>query len=168
MAFELRDVVGYEGLYRVTSDGRVFRAAATPRMEKAYPAGSELTQGANAKGYMRVGLRKDGKTRTRPVHQLVLEAFVGPRPPDLVGRHLDDNKSNNCADNLIWGTQAENVQDSVRNGTQVNARKTHCPANHRYDEANTRWVAVNGVPRTGRACRKCDLIRYHQKKGRAA
>lgn len=50
------------------------------------------------------------KKKTYKVHQLVCEAFHGPRPsPRHVVMHLDDNPLNNCADNLKWGTQKENL-----------------------------------------------------------
>jgi hypothetical protein len=43
-------------------------------------------------------------------------------------------------DRLTYGTRKENAQDRVLNGTDNNARKTHCPACELpYDEANTYW-----------------------------
>ena len=66
----------------------------------------------------------------RKVHHLVLEAFVGPRPSGHVGRHLDDDRSNNTRANLAWGTQARNVEDMVRNGGHWNTRKTACKRGH--------------------------------------
>ena len=50
------------------------------------------------------------------VHILVLEAFVGPKPKGFDTRHLDDNKTNNCVENLCWGTRSENIADAIRNG----------------------------------------------------
>lgn len=54
--------------------------------------------------------------RNRKVHQLVLEAFVGPRPDGAVTRHLNDIPDDNRVENLVWGTPRENVRDAVRNG----------------------------------------------------
>lgn len=46
----------------------------------------------------------------RKVHQLVCEAFHGPKPfPEAVVIHLDENAHNNCPENLKWGTQKENL-----------------------------------------------------------
>lgn len=56
--------------------------------------------------------RVGGKNRQAPrkVHQLVCEAFHGPKPfPDAVVIHLDENALNNRAENLKWGTQKENL-----------------------------------------------------------
>jgi hypothetical protein len=47
-------------------------------------------------------------------HQLVLEAFVGPRPAGKEARHLDCDPCHNQLVNLAWGTRAENVEDSRR------------------------------------------------------
>jgi hypothetical protein len=56
--------------------------------------------------------RDDGRTRQAPrkVHQLVCEAFHGPKPFDgAVVIHIDENALNNRADNLRWETQKENL-----------------------------------------------------------
>ena len=52
------------------------------------------------------------------IHTLVLEAFVGPCPPGMVGRHYPDrDPANNALANLSWGTPSQNVQDSLEHGT---------------------------------------------------
>ena len=56
--------------------------------------------------------RDDAAARQSPrkVHQLVCEAFHGPKPfPEAVVIHLDEDALNNRADNLKWGTQKENL-----------------------------------------------------------
>lgn len=106
---------------------------------------------------LRVRLDRGGYPRIshkgiwRPVHQLVLETFAGPCPPGELARHLNDIKTDNrWPENLCWGTPAENSADAVRNGNHPNAAKTHCPADHPYDDANT-YVRPGGQ----RACRAC-------------
>ena len=51
------------------------------------------------------------------VARLVAEAFLGDPPP---GRplvlHYDDDRRNNCVDNLRWGDHSDNFWDAVRNG----------------------------------------------------
>lgn len=51
------------------------------------------------------------------LHHVVAEVFIGPRPSGMQVRHLDDVRSNNRPTNLSYGTQAENIADSLRNGT---------------------------------------------------
>lgn len=75
--------------------------------------------GARAGGHMVVKPRKAvGRTASVQVllHRLVMEAFVGPRPPGMVIRHLDGNPRNNRLDNLAYGTPAENSADMIRHG----------------------------------------------------
>ena len=52
------------------------------------------------------------------VHRLVLEAFVGPCPPGMQGRHFPKrNPGNNRLSNLRWGTPAQNSADRYVHGT---------------------------------------------------
>lgn len=57
--------------------------------------------------YMNVSTRFYGNLK---IHQLVCEAFHGPRPfPKAVVIHLDEDGTNNKESNLKWGTQKENL-----------------------------------------------------------
>ena len=108
---EWRAVPGYEGLYQVSSWGRVL---SLPR--KSTQGGIRKLQ-TNSKGYQYVALCKDGVVRTHSVHELVAAAFYGPRPAWAeVIRHLDDDPSHNHADNLTYGTFSENMFDRGRHG----------------------------------------------------
>jgi len=63
-------------------------------------------------GYLRVRL---GKRRRRPIHLLVLQHFIGPRPKGYVGCHKNDIRTDNRLDNLYWGTYADNRIDAILN-----------------------------------------------------
>ena len=71
--------------------------------------------------YLRVGIKNSvtNKQDTRRVHQVVLEAFVGPCPTDHVVMHLDDDPSNNALTNLRYGTPQDNLDDMVAKGRSV-------------------------------------------------
>ena len=57
--------------------------------------------------YLAIWTRRFGNLK---VHQLVCEAFHGPKPfPGAVVMHADENALNNSAGNLSWGTQKENL-----------------------------------------------------------
>lgn len=58
--------------------------------------------------YLSVGVTIGGKRRTKRVHALVAEAFLGPRPPGAEVNHKDCNRLNNRAVNLEWTTRAAN------------------------------------------------------------
>ncbi|MET8378015.1 NUMOD4 motif-containing HNH endonuclease [Streptomyces microflavus] len=152
-AEEWRQIAGYEGLYDVSNLGRV-------RSWSRLKRGAALRPLPNQQGYLSVALCSAGRVKYRKIHQLVLEAFVGPRPAGNVGRHLDGNLTNNVAGNLAWGTHSENMADCLKHGTHPEARKTHCPAGHEYSPENT-VVRVNGK----RRCRACQRERAGYKGG---
>lgn len=54
---------------------------------------------------------------------LVLEAFVGPRPPGLDGCHNDGNKLNNSLSNLRWATRKDNMADARTHGTDARGER---------------------------------------------
>lgn len=82
--------------YEVSSRGRVRSLwRKKPHVLKPVPDG---------RGYLRVSL--SGKWHR--IHNLVLTAFVGPRPKGAVGMHLDGNPRNNRLENLMWGSWSEN------------------------------------------------------------
>lgn len=65
------------------------------------------------KGYLYIGLRRNGTKHTYRIHRLVLLAFIGPRPPEAVSRHQDGIRTHNHWTNLIWGTHQENMDDMI-------------------------------------------------------
>jgi hypothetical protein len=154
-----RPVRGYEGKYEVSDLGRVrsiARTVQTSTGQRRY-AGRILSPGTRTGGHHFVILpaRRIGfPRRNAAIHQLVLEAFVGARPPGMEACHADDNKANNRLSNLRWDTRRENTLDRVRNGIHHLANKTACPKGHEYSEENT-YITTSG----GRACRACISMR---------
>ena len=112
-----RPVVGFEGIYEVSDLGRVrslrFRNKQTDRV-RAEP--KILALWTHCKVYCGVTLRRDGKSISRLVHQLVLEAFVGPRPPGTESAHGPAGPSVNRPSNLRWATSKENTADIIAAG----------------------------------------------------
>ena len=101
----MRDVKGYEGLYAVTSCGKVW----------SYMSQKFLTPFNNARGYLKVGLFKNGKVKNFYVHRLVTDAYL-PNPDNLPQvNHKDENKANNCLQNLEWCDAKYNSNYGTRN-----------------------------------------------------
>lgn len=102
-----------EGLY-ATIDGQIVRL----RGDKVVPLAAywAWTNGrVKSCRYLRVDVAQPDGSRWRPrVHSLIALAWLGPRPPGAVLRHLDDNRANNRPDNLAHGTQGENMTDPAR------------------------------------------------------
>ncbi len=144
-------VIDYEGLYLVSDLGRV---RSLPRNTTS---GRILKQHADDVGRLDVKLSKNGVEKTRRVHQLVAEAFIGPCPPGQEVRHLDDDPSNNCLANLAYGTSKQNKADMLRNHGHYKDAITHCPQDHAYTPENT----YHGPK--GRECRKCHSERSRER-----
>lgn len=68
-------------------------------------------------GYIRWVAVVDGKKAKITLHVAVCTAFHGGRPADNVVRHLNSNRLDNRAENLMWGTVRENIQDQIDAGT---------------------------------------------------
>ena len=119
MTEEWREVVGFE-CYLVSSFGRVRSVNNSKGSRIKISCGILKTSIQKCgKTYVRarVTLRKNGRTYYCFVHKLVMDAFIGPRPRGLVTRHLNGNALDNRVVNLIYGTQLENVHDSMAHGT---------------------------------------------------
>lgn len=98
-------IKGYEGLYVVTSDGTII----------GLKSGKELKP-MNMRGYLRVKLYKNAKSKTHSIHRLVASAFIPNDQGKEQVNHIDGNKSNNNVSNLEWVTQSENQIHAYLNG----------------------------------------------------
>ena len=130
-----KDVLGYEGYYRVSDAGHV---RSLSRKSSGGRAGIRLYKGRMLKivlnhgshGYPVVSLSKKGKVSTRGVHTLVLEAFLGPCPKGKEACHFPDRDvTNNNLSNLRWDTPKANASDRnfhgmTSRGWKVSASKT--------------------------------------------
>ena len=102
-----KDVVGFEGLYKVSNFGRVVSI-----QYHGKPNWRLLSQN-DMNGYKSVKLRdwKHGITKTPKVHILVAQAFI----PNVENKpfidHKDGNKYHNYVENLHWVTHDENVHN---------------------------------------------------------
>ena len=108
-------------------------------------------------GYRYVALFYDDQKRRRPVHQLVAEAFIGPRPPGLHVCHNDGDPANNQPSNLRYDTPSENSYDTVRHGHHRGASATHCKRGHEFAT-----YAVYEPNYNRRYCGRCSRLRRHR------
>lgn len=105
-----KDVVGYEGVYQVSSYGRVKRIGAAPGAQ----VGRILKLQFNpSNGGMQVRLCWHSKHTTEKVHRLVAEAFLDkPTPEHNEVNHKNGNRKDNRVENLEWVTRSENIRHS--------------------------------------------------------
>ena len=102
---EWRPVKDFEGLYEVSSCGKV-------RNRKGLIMKTRFTP------YERIILTKEGRTFTKYVHRLVAEAFIdNPNNYCVVCHKIALSQGGtNSVENLYWGTVEQNIRDMVRDG----------------------------------------------------
>lgn len=130
----------WEGLYEVSSAGRV-RSVRRKIILKSGDSGHC--------GHQAVVLSDSPRRVKRYVHHLVLEAFLGPRPPGMVSRHLNGDSSDNSAPNLRWGTHEENYADQRRHGTANMGERNGRAKLTRSDVLSIRRLRSTGYTASG-------------------
>lgn len=102
-----KDIPDYEGLYQISNYGRV---KSLPRQYKKRFINKEIIKVPTKlpKGYLKVGLSKNGKVKYYFIHRLVAEMFINKVDGKECVNHKDCNPSNNRVDNLEWCNHIEN------------------------------------------------------------
>ena len=107
---EWRDIKGYEGKYMVSNLGRV-------KSLNYNNTGKEgiMKPHDNGYGYLFVVLCKDGKDKKYRINRLVAQAFL-ENPDNLPEvNHKDEDKTNNCVENLEWCSRLYNINYGTGN-----------------------------------------------------
>lgn len=108
-----KDVSGWEGVYQVSSHGRMKSMAryVNSRNGGKRPLPEKIiTPILTGWGYENVIASERQKRSTLVVHQVVAEHFIGKRPDGLVIDHIDGNKRNNRVENLRYCTHKDNLR----------------------------------------------------------
>lgn len=102
----MKDIKGYEGLYAVTSCGKVW----------SYHSKKFLKPSKNDCGYLVVNLSKDGKPKSKRIHRLVMETYCPVENMNkLQVNHKDECKEHNYLSNLEWCDNEYNRNYGTRN-----------------------------------------------------
>lgn len=97
-----KDIKGYENLYKVSNLGNIYSVKRNRYLK------NKLTKS----GYCYVFLCKKGKIKKFLIHRLVAFHFL-KNPNNLPTiNHIDENKTNNCVNNLEYMTHKDNVRYS--------------------------------------------------------
>lgn len=108
----MRDIKNYEGLYAITSCGKVW----------SYRSQKFLKQNKAGAGYYFVALSKNGVETQFYVHRLVASTYL-PNPDNLPEvDHIDNCKEHNYLQNLKWVDHLQNIQK--QHGTKVICKET--------------------------------------------
>ena len=139
---QIKDIQGYEGLYAITSFGRVWSYA---NKKNHTHNGKWLKICNDSDGYCIVGLSHNGKTKTHKVHRLVALSFIGEST--LQVNHIGGNKKNNCISNLEWVTGSQNQLHARQCGLiltligKKQSRNTSGYVGVSWHKRNRKWTA---------------------------
>lgn len=116
-----KSIEGYEGMYEVSSIGKI---KGIPRKFRTNT--KILKPLINIKNkYTYVQLSTGGKIKAVRVHRIVAMAFIPNTDNKPYVNHKDGNKSNNCLDNLEWVTESENTQHALDNDLIAKGEKSY-------------------------------------------
>lgn len=118
-----KDVIGYEGFYKVSSLGRLSSMGRFVKFGSKflYKDPSLISDTSNENRYNKATLKVNGKKKPVNVHRLVAEAFL-PNPHNYrCIDHIDGVKANNQIDNLRWCSDLQNQNNPI---TRIKQRKT--------------------------------------------
>lgn len=111
-----RPIKGFEGLYEISSYGRV------KSFKGKHP--KILHPDISRKGYLRIDLRKNNEKHRKSIHRLVAMTFIENKEVEKNQvNHIDGNKQNNNVDNLEWCTNRENWDHAVAHNLVGQNRK---------------------------------------------
>lgn len=169
MKEEWKPIIGFEGLYEVSSLGRI---KSLPRNTTHGGIMKPHINGRN--GYAYVHLSKDGKSAPKRVHKLVMMAF-DPRPTgpyydkNFTINHIDGNKTNNKLSNLEWCTQSENQKKAYEIGINGKCQRKviNLTTMEIFDSVKEASYSVGGK-KASSVCRVCAGKRSHYRNNRFA
>lgn len=107
-------IKGYEGQYQISNYGRIKSFKKTE--------GGYILSNQNATGdYLRIVLKNSvtKKNKSKAIHQLVAEHFIGERPQGYHVHHKDGNKQNNIVSNLEYIHPKEHRKETQKTNPQI-------------------------------------------------
>ena len=121
---EWKPIMGYQNKYMVSNYGRIKSVARDVNNHTGIIHKPEriLSCRKDTKGYMRVYLDDNKKTKFVPIHRLVALAFIPNEFNKPQVNHIDGVKTNNMVSNLEWCTNQENQTHAVKMGLNDHSR----------------------------------------------
>ena len=107
-----------------------------------------LSLSSDKDGYLKVHLVKNKSRKTYRVHRLVAEAFI-PNPDNKPQvNHIDENPSNNEADNLEWMTAQENINygTGIERRVRPSRKQVQCVETGEIYDSITDVCNKTGIP----------------------
>jgi len=126
MTNQLFPLLGYEGTYSITKDGRIW---SHPKGCNCNRSGKWLKYGIR-RGYYYVTLYSNGSKKLKSIHRLVAENWIPNLDSKPQVNHLDGIKSNNDVTNLEWATPQENRNHAELNGLSRHYKTSKFPSKY--------------------------------------
>jgi hypothetical protein len=141
------DIPGYEGFYQASNRGRIrslikLTIAAHLRGERREKM--VLKPHRKTTGRQQVTLCAAGALKRFQVHRLVLEAWVGPPPKDMEGKHFDKDNQNNSLDNLYWGPVTDRRSD-LTDAAVREIRRREAPQHQLAEKFGVSQAAISHI-----------------------
>ena len=103
----------------------------------------------NNKGYLKVDLYKEGVIKKYYIHRLVASAFLD-NPNNLPQvNHKDEDKTNNCVDNLEFCTSQYNINYGTRTKKQIKSKSKTILQFTKQDEFVKKWDNLIQIKKKG-------------------
>lgn len=131
----IKDIKDYEKYYYVDTNGNIYSKDRTitiknpnPRVNKTMSyikKGRKLTPHLKKNGYCTVHLSDENHIiKEKLIHRIVAEAFIKNLNNYKEVNHKDENKQNNCVDNLEWCNRLYNYTYGTASTKRINNQKT--------------------------------------------
>ena len=113
-----KDILGYEGLYKISNKGRVKSLSRKYKHRNGYRTVNESirTLSKNKDGYMQLALSKEGNKISYGVHRLMAIAFIPNQKNKRTVNHINGDKVDNRIENIEWASDKENIHHACING----------------------------------------------------
>ena len=151
MKEQWKPVVGYEGCYEVSNEGRVRsvdRYVRHSRGKNGYKLykGQQIRTPQVPRGYLVFTANKCGK-KSFYVHRLVMQAFVGDCPEGLEVCHFDGNPKNNHLTNLRYASHQDNMDDREIHGNTFRGERHSNAILTELQVSEIKWAISHGFKR---------------------
>lgn len=149
-----KDVVEYEGLYQISSLGRLRSidkirdgfSYKNGKITKRFYKGKIIKQSIIGYGYPSTAIMKNGTYKTVLIHRLVAKAFIENPENKLYVNHIDFNTRNNYFENLEWCTAFENIHHTMNHGRN---RQLYGEENGHSKIKNNQIIDIFGMSENG-------------------
>lgn len=149
-----KDIEGYEGLYQVSTDGKVRSCDRWVKCRGGkfrFLKGKEKSLCDSGKGYLKVYFGRNDK-KSYFIHRLVAQAFI-PNPynrPEV--DHIDCDKSNNIVTNLRWVTREENMNNPISKNNSSMSKKGKYVGGNNPNSKQVYCVELNKIWSCAKEC----------------